>query len=127
MAAPVVSPGSAPGRYRAPRSAQRWSYFSVLCAIGEVLVGWSLTHASSPVASMHRQRVPAFLAKLRLSHGAVSVEGTPRRLVVTVEGLAARQSTEEGQVSGAGVHRGEGGKGGRVAAYQQGRASEIGR
>lgn len=45
-----------------------------------------------------RDRVPALLSKLRLSHGSVRVEGTPRRLAVVVEGLAARQTSEEAKV-----------------------------
>lgn len=45
-----------------------------------------------------RTRLPALLQKLRLSHSAVRVEGTPRRLAVVVEGLAARQTSEESQV-----------------------------
>ena len=36
-------------------------------------------------------RVPELLKELRLAHGAVQVLGTPRRLVVLVEELAARQ------------------------------------
>jgi glycyl-tRNA synthetase len=35
--------------------------------------------------------IPAMLGDLRLAHGAVRVMGTPRRLVVLVEDLAARQ------------------------------------
>lgn len=42
--------------------------------------------------------MPALLSKLRLSHGSVRVEGTPRRLAVVVEGLAARQTSEEAKV-----------------------------
>ena len=37
-------------------------------------------------------KVPALLADLRLKHGQVRVMGTPRRLVVLVEDLAARQT-----------------------------------
>ncbi|EFJ48902.1 hypothetical protein VOLCADRAFT_59982 [Volvox carteri f. nagariensis] len=47
-----------------------------------------------------RERVPALLSKLRLTHGSVHVEGTPRRLAVVVEGLAARQASEEAKVRG---------------------------
>lgn len=50
--------------------------------------------------SQLRDRVPALLSKLRLSHGSVRVEGTPRRLAVVVEGLAARQTSEEAKVRG---------------------------
>ncbi|PNW77355.1 hypothetical protein CHLRE_10g433000v5 [Chlamydomonas reinhardtii] len=54
------------------------------------------------VSAVHqlRERVPALLAKLRLSHGAVHVEGTPRRLAVVVEALAAAQTSEESKVRG---------------------------
>ncbi len=38
-----------------------------------------------------RERVPAWLDELRLAHGAVRVQGTPRRLVVLVEDLADSQ------------------------------------
>jgi glycyl-tRNA synthetase len=47
-----------------------------------------------------RARVPAFLADLRLSHGAVQVSGTPRRLVLSVEDLAPRQPDLEQAVKG---------------------------
>ena len=33
---------------------------------------------------LRRERVPALLARLRLSHGAVTVHSTPRRLAVAV-------------------------------------------
>ena len=45
-------------------------------------------------------RVPALLDELRLPHGEVSVLGTPRRLVVIVEKLAARQDEKEFVVKG---------------------------
>ena len=47
-----------------------------------------------------RARVPTLLSKLRLEHGAVRVEGTPRRLAVLVESLAARQPDTEEKVRG---------------------------
>jgi glycyl-tRNA synthetase len=47
-----------------------------------------------------RIRFPAFLAELRLSHGALQVFGTPRRLVVSVADLAARQPDLEQAVKG---------------------------
>ncbi|GLC37301.1 hypothetical protein PLESTB_001138600 [Pleodorina starrii] len=47
-----------------------------------------------------RERVPALLSKLRLTHGSVHIEGTPRRLAVVVEALAARQASEEAKVRG---------------------------
>ncbi len=52
-----------------------------------------------------RQRIPALLAELRLAHGAVSVAGTPRRLVVFVEELAPRQPDLEQVVKGPPVAR----------------------
>ncbi|GBF89751.1 hypothetical protein Rsub_02921 [Raphidocelis subcapitata] len=47
-----------------------------------------------------RERVPALLERLRLPHGAVRVHGTPRRLAVVVEGLAARQEAREARLRG---------------------------
>lgn len=44
--------------------------------------------------------MPELLAKARLEHGAVAVEGTPRRLTVLVSGLAARQPDAEERVRG---------------------------
>jgi glycyl-tRNA synthetase len=43
---------------------------------------------------------PKLLAEARLEHGRIRVTGTPRRLVVYVEGLAARQRDKEGLVKG---------------------------
>jgi len=47
-----------------------------------------------------RERVPALLDELRLSHGAVHVEGTPRRLAVVVDALAPRQPDRELTIKG---------------------------
>jgi glycyl-tRNA synthetase len=44
--------------------------------------------------------VPALLDRLRLGHGGVRVEGTPRRLAVIVHELAPRQSNSEEKVRG---------------------------
>jgi glycyl-tRNA synthetase len=44
--------------------------------------------------------VPAFLDNLRLGYGRITVYGTPRRLVVLVEELAARQTDLELEVKG---------------------------
>ncbi|PSC72381.1 Glycine-tRNA ligase chloroplastic mitochondrial [Micractinium conductrix] len=54
------------------------------------------------VAAMEqlRDRVPALLDRLRLGHGGVTVEGTPRRLAVMVHELAARQSNSAENVRG---------------------------
>ncbi len=46
------------------------------------------------------QRMPALLDELRLAYGGVTVQGTPRRLVVTVTGLSGRQSDKESLVKG---------------------------
>ena len=43
---------------------------------------------------------PKLLAEARLEHGQIQVTGTPRRLVVYVEELAARQRDEEGFAKG---------------------------
>ncbi len=42
-----------------------------------------------------RERVPALLDELRLVHGEVRIEGTPRRLVAYVQELAARQDDRQ--------------------------------
>jgi len=47
-----------------------------------------------------RKNVPAWLDELRLEHGPVSVAGTPRRLAVLVEALAAHQPDREDLVKG---------------------------
>ena len=45
----------------------------------------------SCLAQLH-ERLPLLLDELRLPHGAIRVQGTPRRLVVTVAGLPERQA-----------------------------------
>jgi glycyl-tRNA synthetase len=47
-----------------------------------------------------RKQFPLFLEKWRLGHGNIRVMGTPRRLVVFVEGLHARQSDSEQVIKG---------------------------
>jgi len=47
-----------------------------------------------------RERLPGLLESLRLAHGAITVEGTPRRLVVNVEDLAAWQTDLEQAIKG---------------------------
>lgn len=47
-----------------------------------------------------KERVPALLDRLRLGHGGMTVEGTPRRLAVMVHELAARQSNSAEKVRG---------------------------
>jgi len=47
-----------------------------------------------------KQRLPGWLADLRLAHGEITVLGTPRRLVVSVAGLAARQDDRRLVVKG---------------------------
>lgn len=49
---------------------------------------------------MRRERVPALLERLRLSHDGIRVEGTPRRLAVLVSGLAAGQPDAEEKMRG---------------------------
>ena len=63
-----------------------------------------------------RERVPALLDELRLEHGPVIVEGTPRRLAVVVEELAPRQRDEERIVRGPPV---------RVAFDEQGQPTQA--
>jgi len=50
--------------------------------------------------SQLREKVPAWLAELRLEHGPVTVHATPRRLAVFVENLAAGQPDREDLVKG---------------------------
>lgn len=47
-----------------------------------------------------REKVPAWLADLRLEHGSVTVHATPRRLAVLIENLAASQPDREELVKG---------------------------
>ena len=47
-----------------------------------------------------RQGVPQLLKKLKLSHGQVKVESTPRRLAVIVENVQAKQEDAEERVRG---------------------------
>ena len=46
------------------------------------------------------ERLPSLLDEARLDHGPISVEGTPRRLVIRVEALAARQKDHTEAVKG---------------------------
>ena len=50
--------------------------------------------------SQLRERVPALLKELSLEHGAVKVEGTPRRLVVFINSLSPSQPDREDLVKG---------------------------
>jgi glycyl-tRNA synthetase len=54
---------------------------------------------SSAIAQLEKA-TPKLLVEARLEHGGIRVTGTPRRLVVYVEDLAARQRDEEGLVKG---------------------------
>ncbi|KAK9839286.1 hypothetical protein WJX81_005719 [Elliptochloris bilobata] len=55
--------------------------------------------ADAAVAQL-RERVPALLARLRLSHGAIAVHSTPRRLAVSVAAVATSQPDVEESVRG---------------------------
>jgi len=50
--------------------------------------------------SQLRERVPALLDDLRLTHGSVTIQGTPRRLVAIVEDLAEKQTDRTTVVKG---------------------------
>jgi glycyl-tRNA synthetase len=50
--------------------------------------------------SQLREKVPAWLADLRLEHGSVTAHATPRRLAVLIENLAASQPDREELVKG---------------------------
>ena len=52
-----------------------------------------------------RTRLPGWLDDLRLDHGEIKVLGTPRRLVVLVDKLAARQADREVVVKGPPANR----------------------
>lgn len=56
----------------------------------------------------NREKFPALLKKLRLEHGAVRVEGTPRRLAVLVSDLVPRQPDVEEAVKGPPAKVGQG-------------------
>ncbi len=50
--------------------------------------------------SQLRERVPVLLKELSLEHGAVKIEGTPRRLVVSIDSLSPNQPDREDLVKG---------------------------
>jgi glycyl-tRNA synthetase len=50
--------------------------------------------------SQLRERVPSLLKELSLEHGAVRIDGTPRRLVVSIDSLAPNQPDREDLVKG---------------------------
>jgi len=54
----------------------------------------------APALQWLATQLPAALKDARLEHGAARVDGTPRRLVVVVEGVAARQPDVSGEVTG---------------------------
>ena len=58
-----------------------------------------VTDLDSALAQL-KARVPAWLDEAHLEHGAISISGTPRRLAVYVESLAARQPDREDLVKG---------------------------
>jgi glycyl-tRNA synthetase len=47
-----------------------------------------------------RERVPSILKELSLEHGSVKIDGTPRRLVVSIDALSPRQPDREDLVKG---------------------------
>ena len=50
--------------------------------------------------SQLRERVPALLKELSLEHGSVTIDGTPRRLVVSIADLSPNQPDREDLVKG---------------------------
>jgi glycyl-tRNA synthetase len=48
--------------------------------------------------SQLRERVPSLLKELSLEHGLVKIEGTPRRLVVSIEDISPKQTDREHHV-----------------------------
>ena len=83
---------------------ERWSR-EELQAVRVVPWAWRAAGApgadevDSAVAQLERA-VPALLEGLKLPHGAVTVNGTPRRLAVEVEALATRQPDREERTRG---------------------------
>ncbi|MCG2786052.1 MAG: glycine--tRNA ligase subunit beta [Anaerolineae bacterium] len=70
---------------------------SLLLEIGvEELPANDVDHALNQL----REKVPAWLADLRLEHGPVTVHATPRRLAVFIEALSAGQPDREDLVKG---------------------------
>ncbi|MDW8162620.1 MAG: glycine--tRNA ligase subunit beta [Anaerolineales bacterium] len=57
-------------------------------------------HDLSDALEQLRSQVPAWLAELRLEYRSIQVMGTPRRLVVYVDGLAERQDDSERVIKG---------------------------
>lgn len=53
-----------------------------------------------PAIAFLEKAVDEALTAARLAHGEVNVEGTPRRLVVIVDDVAARQADKEDEISG---------------------------
>ncbi len=88
-------PQIASGAHRLQVSAQ--SHAPLLIEIGtEELPAGDL----EAVLEQLRVRVPEYLADLRLSHGALRILGTPRRLVIHIEDLAAVQADLEQVIKG---------------------------
>jgi len=50
--------------------------------------------------SQFQNSVPAYLDELRLSHGEIKILGTPRRIIIYIEDLAARQPDLSQEVKG---------------------------
>ena len=50
--------------------------------------------------SVHRRLVPSLLERLRLAHGEMTVEATPRRLAVIVRSVDCLQSSIEEKIRG---------------------------
>ncbi len=85
-----------PAQAEAPAAApQQPAAFLLEIGLEELPAG----DVTSAVAQL-QAAVPDMLRRLRLAHGAVAVHGTPRRLAVLVEELAARQDDLESVVKG---------------------------
>ncbi len=93
------SDGRRPERRPTPkRSPTSWATAPRSC--------WRSAARNCPAADLDsalaqlRVAVPELLDELRLSYDGITVEGTPRRLAVMVDGLAARQTDEESVAKG---------------------------
>ena len=93
---PLWQPDSAPTATTVPASQNRQPQTFLLEIGSEELPATDLETAVAQLKAV----MPTFLENLRLSHGHIAVYGTPRRLVVLVKELAARQTDLEMEVKG---------------------------
>jgi glycyl-tRNA synthetase len=97
------------GEQRAETSAGNQPDYSLITAPSSLLleIGVEELPAGDLDAALQQLKVnvPKLLDDLRLEHGPVRISGTPRRLAVLVESLAARQPDREDLVKGPAAER----------------------